>query len=192
MNTLHHRRTWLWLGAPLLAIVLANASALLGSGKDNPPADAKADAAMEKQVRALFAQHCYRCHSHQAGKSKGDLMLDSMASMRKGGKTAAAVVPGEPDKSLLIKAVMQVDDDLKMPRDGKLADAEIALLRDWIKVGAPWTETAGKAELRLPGQITDADRKYWAFQPVKTAPPPEVKDAAWASNPVDRFIRFIL
>jgi mono/diheme cytochrome c family protein len=189
MITPLHRQTWLWLGVPLLAIVVANASALLGSGKANPPADAKTDAAMEKQVRALFAEHCYRCHSHQAGKSKGDLVLDSMASMRKGGKTAPAVVPGEPAKSLLIKAVMQDDDDLKMPRDGKLAAVEIALLRDWIKSGAPWTETTGKPGLRLPGQITDADRKYWAFQPVMAVAPPEVKDAAWAKNPIDRFVR---
>jgi hypothetical protein len=187
MITPLHRRTWLWLSVPLLAIIVGSASALFGSGTANPPA--KADAAMEKRVRALFAEHCYRCHSHQAGKSKGDLMLDSMASMRKGGKTAPAVVPGAPGQSLLIKAVLQIDDDLKMPRDGKLADAEIALLRDWIKAGAPWTETAGKPGLRLPGQITDADRKYWAFQPVRAVTPPDVKDAAWARNPIDRFIR---
>jgi len=144
---------------------------------------------MEKQVRALFEAHCYRCHSHQANKSKGDLMLDSMASMRKGGKTAPAVVPGDPAKSLLYKAVLHVDEDLQMPRDGKLKADEIALLHDWIKAGAPWTETAGKPELRLPGQITEADRKYWAFQPVKAALPPKVADPAWAKNPVDRFIR---
>src|SRR5258708_3591325 len=76
-----------------------------------------------------------------------------------------------------------------MQSDGKLKAGEIALLHDWIKAGAPWTETAGKPELRLPGQITDADRKYWAFQPVKAVALPEVADASWARNPIDRFIR---
>src|SRR6267143_2258440 len=137
----HSRRTWLWLGLPLLAIAAASTSALFGSGGANPPVDAKTGAALEKQVRALFAAHCYRCHSHQANKSKGDLMLDSMASMRKGGKTAPAVVPGDPAKSLLYKAVLQTDEDLQMPRDGKLKAEEIAILHDWIKAGAPWTET---------------------------------------------------
>jgi hypothetical protein len=145
--------------------------------------------ALEKQARAILQANCYRCHSHQSGKSKGGLMLDSLASMRKGGSSGPAVVPGQPDKSLVYKAVLQDDADLKMPRGGKLADTDIALLRSWIKAGAPWTETALKTGVRVPGQITEEDRRYWAFQPVRAVPPPAVSDAAWAHNPIDRFIR---
>ncbi len=180
------RRSWLWIGSPLLALAVGATSANFGGGGGQPPADG---AALEKQARAILEASCYRCHSHQAGKSKGELMLDSMASMRKGGATAPAVVPGEPDKSLLIKAVMQEDDDLKMPRGGKLPDEQIRVLRAWVKAGAPWTETSVKTGLRTPGQITDADRRYWAFRPVKVGPLPNVADAAWMANPVDRFLR---
>jgi Protein of unknown function (DUF1549)/Planctomycete cytochrome C len=180
-----HRQRWLCLGLPLVAIAVVSTSKLIGAGESRPTAGP----ALEKQVRAVLEANCYRCHSHQAGKGKGELMLDSMASMRKGGVSGPAVVPGEPDKSLLYKAVLQDDADLKMPRGGKLADADIALLRDWIKAGAPWTETAGKTALRSPGQITDADRRYWAYQPVKATAPPDVQDAAWQHNPIDRFIR---
>src|SRR5207244_2519515 len=143
----------LWLGLPLLVVAAGAVPALFGSGGGTP---AKPAAALEKEVRAVLEANCYRCHSHKAGKSKGELMLDSMASMRKGGKTAPAVVPGDPDKSLLYKAVLHEDDDLKMPLGGKLPAEQVALLRDWIRAGAPWTETAAKSELRLPGQITDA------------------------------------
>jgi hypothetical protein len=156
-----------------------------GAGGTQPPASN----GLEKQVRAILQASCYRCHSHQAGKSKGELMLDSLASMQKGGASGPAVVPGDPDRSLLYRAVLHVDDDLKMPQGGKLPDAQIHVLRDWIKAGAPWTETAVKSGIRVPGQITDADRNYWAFQPVKAVTLPEVKDPAWARNPIDRFVR---
>jgi cytochrome c553 len=184
MILLIRRRNWMWLPAPLLAIAAATAS-IFGAG-GTPPGTG---AALEKQARAVLEANCYRCHSHQAAKSKGDLMLDSMAAMRKGGATGPAVVPGDLAKSLLYKAVLHEDENLKMPRGGKLSDEQIATLREWIKAGAPWTETPGKTDLRQPGQITDADRRYWAFQPVKAVPPPKVADPAWASNPIDCFIR---
>ena len=180
------RTAGLWLGMPLLVLAGGLAPALSGAGSGTP---AKSGPALEKEARAVLEANCFRCHSHKAGKSKGELMLDSMASMRKGGKTAPAVVPGDPDKSLLYKAILHTDDDLKMPLGGKLPAEQVALLRDWIKAGAPWTESAAKSELRVPGQITDEDRKYWAYQPVKVRTPPEVKDPAWAKNPIDQFIR---
>lgn len=181
---LHHfsRRRWLWLGLSLLLIAARFAPV---DADDATPAGP----ALEKQARAILQANCYRCHSHQAGKSKGGLMLDSLASMRHGGTTGPAVVPGHPEKSLLYKAVLHEDPDLQMPRGGKLSDADIALLRSWIKAGAPWTEVPAKTGLRVPGQITDEDRRYWAFQPVKAVLPPEVNDAEWAENPIDRFIR---
>src|SRR5437660_8112189 len=177
------RRHWHWLG--LLLMAAAGRSVLFGAGE---PAPANG-AAIEKQARAILQTNCYRCHSHQAGKSKGGLMVDSLASMRKGGTTGPAVMPGQPDKSLLYKAILHEDPELKMPRGGKLSDADIAVLRSWIKAGAPWTEAPVKTGVRVPGQITEEDRRYWAFQPVKAVPPPEVRDPAWSQNPIDRFIR---
>ena len=57
--------------------------------------------------------------------------------MRRGGDSGAAIVPGKPDESLLIEAIGHRG-DIKMPPKQKLADAEIADLRRWVEIGAPW------------------------------------------------------
>ena len=61
------------------------------------------------------------------------LRLDSSEAMLKGGKRGAAIVPGDPDKSVLIKAILQTDPNLKMPMGSKLKPAEIADLNAWVK-----------------------------------------------------------
>src|SRR4051794_39152675 len=131
MLLLPPRRPRPWV---LLSLLLSLAVAPLARGADAPPADA-----LEKQVRAILESNCFRCHSHQAGKSKGGLMLDSHAAQLKGGDGGPAVVAGDAEKSLLLKAVRYADENLKMPPKGKLPDADIAILQDWIKAGAPWT-----------------------------------------------------
>src|SRR6186713_889573 len=69
----------------------------------------------EKRIRPLLADHCYKCHSTGADKVKGGLLLDSRASLLKGGDTGPGFVPGTPAKSLLIEAVGWKNEDLQMP-----------------------------------------------------------------------------
>src|SRR5215467_4554728 len=64
----------------------------------------------ESKVRPIFAEHCYTCHSEKAEKLKGGLRLDSPDAILKGGDTAPAVIPGDVEGSLLIKAVRYTDD----------------------------------------------------------------------------------
>src|SRR5437667_7895712 len=94
----------------------------------------------EKQVEPILEENCYKCHSHQADKIKGGFVLDSREAMLKGGDTGPAIVPGEPEKSLLIKAVRHVDEDLQMPPKKKLPDEQIALLVKWVSMGAPYSD----------------------------------------------------
>src|SRR6266481_5342595 len=96
----------------------------------------------EKQVQPILAENCYKCHSHQADKIKGSFVLDSREALLKGGETGPAIVPGEPEKSLLIKAVRHTDEDLQMPPKKKLPDDQIAILAQWIKMGAPYSTTS--------------------------------------------------
>ena len=108
----------------------------------------------EAKIRPVLADTCYRCHSADAGKSKGGLTLDSRDAMLKGGDTGAAVVPGDPAKSLFIKAINYGDPDLQMPPSstgGKLSDAQIADLTTWVKMGAPVpaNATAIKSKLKI-------------------------------------------
>src|SRR5438477_10144266 len=69
----------------------------------------------ESKIRPVLVNNCYKCHSQQSEKVKGGLLLDTKEGLLKGGNTAPAVVPGDPEKSLLIKAVRYTDPDLQMP-----------------------------------------------------------------------------
>jgi mono/diheme cytochrome c family protein len=153
-------------------------AALMGAS-----AAAAADPAefFETRVRPVLANNCYSCHANSA---LGGLRLDSRERVLKGGKSGAAVVPGKPDESLLIRAVRQVDSRLKMPLGGKLTDAEIADLTKWVEVEAPWPSptTPGKDFLIGPEQ-----KRFWAFQPIQRTSPP-VSNNSWVKSPIDRFI----
>lgn len=147
----------------------------------------------EKKVRPLLADRCYECHSPDK-KVKGGLRLDTRDGWTKGGDTGPAIVPGEPDKSLLISAVRYKDRDLQMPEKRKLPDEEIAILEQWVKMGAPDPRTgaASGGEVvttkKQTGLSIEAGKKFWSYVPVQKPATPAVKDAAWAHSDLDRFI----
>jgi len=143
----------------------------------------------EKQIRPLLETNCFQCHSHKSAKTKGHLAVDSLGALLKGGDSGPALVPGQPEKSLLIKAIHYENEDLRMPPKGKLPNGQIALLTDWIKMGAPWPGSKAEKTVRTPGKIIDADRQWWAFQPVRIQQVPKVADPQWGRHPVDCFIR---
>src|SRR5579863_8801932 len=91
----------------------------------------------EKKVRPLLVTHCYECHSADAKKIGGGLLLDSREDVQKGGDSGPILKPGDLDASLLISAVRYTDDSVKMPPKGKLPAAAIADLEAWVKMGAP-------------------------------------------------------
>ena len=118
------------VGAALLQLALS----LPAFAADVSP---KANELFETRVRPLLVRHCYRCHSIAAKKSKGGLRLDTRAGLLKGGDSGPALIPGDPDKSLFIRAVRQTDEHLRMPPKQKLSSMQIADLAAWVKAGAP-------------------------------------------------------
>ncbi len=147
----------------------------------------------EKKIRPMLAEHCYQCHSQQSGKTEGGLRLDTRAGWLKGGETGPAIVPGEPEKSPLIKAVRSSDKDPRMPpKDHRLAEAQIADLVAWVKMGAPdprTNEVQRAAAVASKPSIDFAEaRKAWAFHPPKTPLVPRVKNGTWPRSPIDHFI----
>ena len=87
----------------------------------------------EKKIRPLFIKHCHECHG--GGKTlEANLRLDSQQGWLTGGDRGPALVPGKPDKSLLIRAIRHAG-DLEMPPNGKLPDATIKLFEEWIARG---------------------------------------------------------
>src|SRR5580700_9587936 len=85
----------------------------------------------ELKIRPLLATNCYACHTDSA---LGGLRLDSRESMLKGGSRGPALVPGDPEKSVLIQAVRQTGPKLK--------DSEVEVLVAWVKEGAVWPKPA--------------------------------------------------
>jgi hypothetical protein len=143
----------------------------------------------ENKVRPLLVKRCYQCHGQ--GKVKGGLALTSREEVLEGGDSGPAAVVGRPDKSLLIRAV-RYQESPRMPPHGKLPDQEIALLTRWVQMGLPWPK--GGSQRSAPTikggtfRITDAQKHFWSFQPVKPVPGPAVQDASWPRTDIDRFI----
>jgi cytochrome c553 len=121
----------------------------------------------EEKIRPLLAARCWGCHGD--AKVSG-LRLDSLPGMLAGGRLGPALKPGDARASLLIEAVRREHPRLKMPPDGRLDDAEIAALEQWIQSGAPWPETTASLNVRGDRRITPNDRNWWAFRPLQKPP----------------------
>ncbi len=141
----------------------------------------------EARIRPVLADHCYKCHSREADKIKGGLMLDTREGMLHGGDTGPALEPGKPEDSLIVDAISYKDADLQMPPKGeRLPDEAIADITEWIRRGAfdPRSLVA-KGSSEAYGGV---GREHWSFQPVKPQAVPAVADAAWCRTPIDNFI----
>jgi len=155
-------------------------------------ADVKSDPArvefFENKVRPILANHCQSCHGTE--KQKAGLRLDSGAALARGGDSGPVVQPGDPEASRLIEAVRYAG-EVQMPPKRKLADAEIDVLSQWIKMGAEWPESPGEARPPVTAStpvISAEDRAFWSFQPIRDPAPPAVKGSAWPRSDVDRFV----
>ena len=110
-----------------LALIVA-ATFAAGSRADEPPkpaaaaprASAEEVAFFETSIRPILVESCQKCHGPK--KQSSGLRVDSREALLKGGDLGPAVIPGKPDESPLVKAVLHHDDDLKMPPDRKLPD----------------------------------------------------------------------
>jgi hypothetical protein len=142
----------------------------------------------EQQIRPLLVKHCYECHSKDAKKIKGGLVLDTKMGWQAGGDSGEAIIPGNPDKSLLMKVVKYEEDDMEMPPKYKLKDAEIQALHKWVQMGAP-DPRLGKSTAITRREIdVEKARSYWAFTPVKKQPIPKVKDIRWPISDIDYYV----
>ena len=136
----------------------------------------------EKDVVTLLATKCHNCHGGDVQEARLDLR--TLSEILRGGENGPAIIRGEPLGSLLIDLV----DKGQMPpgKDDKLSVKELALLRRWVKAGAP----ADEKVVTLPphAQVTEADRSYWAFQLPRKRPEPQVRRTDRVRMPIDRFL----
>src|SRR5438034_8138650 len=91
----------------------------------------------ESRIRPILAENCFVCHGPK--KQSAELRFDSRSAMIQGNDDGAVIVPGEPAKSRLIRAIQHTG-KIKMPPKEKLPAQAIADLSAWVKMGAPWPE----------------------------------------------------
>lgn len=137
----------------------------------------------ETKIRPVLVAECYECHSQNAEKIGGKLLLDSRQGVLKGGESGPALLAGKPEESLLIHA-LRWEHDLEMPPEEPLTPLVIEDFIQWIQMGAPDPRTGKMKE--LSGKKYE-DGALWSFQPVRNPTPPEVKNKDWARDPIDRF-----
>lgn len=144
----------------------------------------------EKKIRPVLVEHCYRCHSNETGKSRGGLVVDSIESMRLGGESGPAVVPGNHRDSVLWRAMNWMD-DMEMPRDEKLSAEILKDFENWIDQGAHAPSSLGVVAVQ--GKVSDEDIEeakahHWAYQSVESPAIPKIEETSWAKTKVDHFI----
>jgi hypothetical protein len=139
----------------------------------------------EAKIRPALVKHCLDCHSPEAGVVEGNLRLDTREGVRKGGDRGPAVVPFQPEKSWLLKALSHADDNLKMPpKEKRLADSAIADFETWIKLGAP----DPREEAEVAKAWTPPRRDFWAYQAPKRGKLPTVPNTDWPKRDQDAFL----
>ena len=171
-----------------LTLALLAVSPAIASAQVTPRDDAAKVEFFEKKVRPLLVDNCYSCHSADTN-SKGGLRVDDRNGLLNGGNGGAAIVPGNPEDSLLIQAILYTDDNLKMPPKKQLSPEQIADLTQWVRDGAAWPAVGVAVDLNKPNEKYEKLRKeHWAWQPLTAAAAPQVSDSAWARDDIDRFI----
>ncbi len=137
------------------------------------------------KVRPVLERSCFSCHTDD---ERGGLRLDSRARMLQGGGRGPAIIPGNPEQSLVIAALRHEHEEVRMPRNADpLPNTEIQGFVDWIRAGAEWAETT--APLAIPRRaVTAAERDFWAFRPLAEPAVPDPGRSGWARNEIDRFV----
>ena len=174
-----------------IAVVVTAASFTAPLFAQDKPLTPEESEFFEAKIRPALIEHCHKCHSgDKDAKVKGGFQLDSKAGLLKGGATGPALVAGNPDRSLMIKAMRYADPNLQMPPKEKVPESVLADFESWVRMGAP-DPRSGKAAAMLKTEEDLAKaKKHWAFQPVVKPEPPKPKAhlKSWIQNEIDLFI----
>lgn len=142
----------------------------------------------QAEVLPLLQKKCYSCHSHDAGKAKGGLVVDSQTGLLTGGESGAAIEPGKADRSLLIRAIMWDDNEISpMPPEEQLTKAEVEIFTRWINNGAADSRQATSAIAPME-EILEQSKSHWAFQSLQKPSVPDANKLTNSKNPIDRFV----
>ena len=180
--------TALWpLVLPVLWAMLAPGAV----GAADPPAAETIDF-FESRIRPVLVEHCYQCHN-SVDTAEAELALDFRDGLRKASQRGVIVVPGQPDKSLLLKVIRHQIPDVEMPEGGpQLDESVIADFETWIRLGAADPRDAPPSVEELAQAtsweaILEKRKHWWSLQPIREPQVPVV-DKDWSDHPIDQFI----
>ena len=162
-----------------LALMLAIATPAIGADMT-----AEQRSFFESKIRPVLVKQCYECHSADAKKLGGKLLLDAPSEMIAGGESGPSLIPGNPDESLIIQALRY--DGLEMPPKKPLPESVIADFVTWVKLGAPDPREDAPKSAKPANKA--APEPLWSLKPVAAPNPPTVKDQAWPRGAIDRFV----
>jgi len=122
----------------------------------------------ENKVRPVLIESCYKCHSHDADRLKGGLLLDTPQGILSGGDTGPAIVPGKPGDSLLITCDLLQRRGIADAAQGQKNFPTRKLPISPNGCGAARLDPRGIASKNnaLP-TYGGVGKNHWAFQPVK-------------------------
>ena len=173
------------LVAACISAAVASSVRLAAGEQERVPSPAPATSPVEfvRDIQPILDANCYECHGPK--KARGQLRLDRKSNVLTGGMSGPAIAPGDSENSVLVRRLLGLDGEDRMPLDkDPLSDAQIALVRRWIDQGATWPDIGGETAAALPAQPA----QHWAYvRPVRHAPP-AVRNESWARTPIDRFV----
>ena len=177
---------------PLNRLLLAPLAVVLDRGRAGPARSPfrseNRSSSLKRRSGLCLLNNCKICHSASTN-SKGGLRVDDRNGLIQGGGRGPAVVPGDPENSILIQAVLQTEDDLKMPPKKRLTAEEIAVLDEMDQGRRGLDRSRRRGRRRQPNPRYEKLRKeHWAWQPLKKTVPPLVHDLSWPRSEIDRFV----
>ncbi|MCA9182446.1 MAG: PSD1 domain-containing protein, partial [Planctomycetales bacterium] len=155
-------------------------------GQHVPTREQQADF-FESRIRPVFVAHCIECHAADT-EASGGLLLDSRPGWLAGGDSFNAIVPGDVEASLVVRAIGYDDPNLQMPPAGKLPDAAIRDIQLWIGSGAydPRGSQSAQPAANVGLAVEDA-QMHWAYRDVQPVSVPAMSELQGAT-PIDAFI----
>ncbi|MBA4020514.1 MAG: hypothetical protein C0483_25415 [Pirellula sp.] len=179
-----HHQFYAFVGRCFVALAIAQ-YALAVNAATPVPVDTKSPSSksapvFETHVRPILKAHCFQCHGEE-DELQGGLDLRLVRLMAKGGESGTALVAGKHAESLLFERIAS---DEMPPGEKKMTPGERDIVKRWIDAGARTL----KPEPTAIADVTDEDRQFWSFQPVRAVAPPKVKQTASVLTPVDAFL----
>ncbi|MEP7366817.1 MAG: DUF1549 domain-containing protein, partial [Acidobacteriota bacterium] len=158
----------------LLTLLLASLTSLASAYAQNA-----GTVDFERDIKPVLDKSCSGCHGAKA--QMGGLRLDAKNTAMSGGLSGKAIVPGDAAHSPLYLRTAGIGEQVRMPMGAKpLPPEQIAIIKRWIDEGATWPEGVGLQNAAV--------KRHWAFEAPARPALPEVANARWARNPIDRFV----